>query len=124
MPRIDFVGLDFFEDDFPKVDVIVMNLVLLWWSEDVKKMLIEKAYKALPPGGMLMCLDDVADDDRRHHAFSIIKSMVLMTMVGAKGGGRTFTGREFDQWCRAIGFSKTETKPIPNMPMSVSMAFK
>ena len=46
--RLRFVGGDFFTDDLPQADVITMGHILHDWSLDEKRMLIGKAYEALP----------------------------------------------------------------------------
>ena len=46
--RIKTTNGDFFNDPFPKADVIVMGNILHDWSEEKKITLIKKAYDALP----------------------------------------------------------------------------
>jgi O-methyltransferase domain len=41
---------DFFQDRLPTADVLVMGRVLHNWDLAAKKMLLEKAYRALPCG--------------------------------------------------------------------------
>jgi hypothetical protein len=49
--RVTAGVIDFFDDDFPPADVITMGMILHDWNLDAKKMLIGKAYQALPGGG-------------------------------------------------------------------------
>jgi hypothetical protein len=49
--RLTFSGGSFFEDPLPKADVVMMGHILHDWDLDQKKMLIQKAYDALPEGG-------------------------------------------------------------------------
>ena len=48
--RVTAVGGDFFADPLPKADVITMGMILHDWNLEKKKVLIRKAYDALPPG--------------------------------------------------------------------------
>ena len=49
--RITVLAGDFFKDDLPKADVITMGNILHDWNLENKKVLIQKAYAALPKGG-------------------------------------------------------------------------
>jgi len=48
--RINAVSGDFFVDDLPKADVVTMGNILHDWNLEKKKVLIGKAYEALPEG--------------------------------------------------------------------------
>jgi hypothetical protein len=48
--RVTAVGGDFFADPLPKADIITMGMILHDWNLEKKRMLIRKAYEALPPG--------------------------------------------------------------------------
>nr|WP_244595704.1 methyltransferase [Bosea lathyri] len=48
--RVTAVGGDFFADPLPTADVITMGMILHDWNLEKKKVLIRKAYDALPPG--------------------------------------------------------------------------
>ena len=50
--RVVAEKIDFFEDEFPKADIITMGMILHDWNLENKKMLIAKAYRALPAGGV------------------------------------------------------------------------
>jgi hypothetical protein len=43
-----FQGGDFFKQDLPKADVVLMGHILHGWDLPTKKLLIKKAYDALP----------------------------------------------------------------------------
>lgn len=49
--RIKVLAGDFFKDDLPQADVITMGNILHDWNLENKKLLIQKAYAALPKGG-------------------------------------------------------------------------
>jgi hypothetical protein len=62
--RLGFVAGDFFADDLPEADVLVMGHILHDWSLDEKRTLITKADAALPEGGALIVYESIIDDDR------------------------------------------------------------
>src|SRR5215218_5500347 len=62
--------IDFFADEFPKADIITMGMILHDWNLEKKKMLIAKAYRALPAGGALVAIENLIDDDRRQNALA------------------------------------------------------
>ena len=66
--RITVETIDFFADEFPKADVITMGMILHDWNLENKKMLISKAYRALPAGGALVAIENIIDDERRKNA--------------------------------------------------------
>ena len=51
--RVQFIPGDFFKDDLPPAELYVMGRILHNWGEDLCDILLEKAYKALPPGKMI-----------------------------------------------------------------------
>src|SRR5438045_40868 len=70
--RLVFQPGDFFEQLFPEADVITMGHILHDWGLDVKRMLIRKAYEAVPEGGALIVYDAIIDDDRSQNAFGLL----------------------------------------------------
>ncbi len=52
--RVTFAGGDFFVDPLPEADVYVMGHILHDWGMDDKRLLLKRAYDALPPGGALI----------------------------------------------------------------------
>ena len=53
--RLKFAPGSFFTDPLPKADVIMMGHILHDWDLATKRMLIGKAYDALPKGGAYSC---------------------------------------------------------------------
>ncbi|MFE0593664.1 methyltransferase [Micromonospora echinospora] len=63
--RLGFVGGDFFAEPLPTgYDTISFVRVLHDWPNEVARMLVEKAYAALPPGGMLLICEEFRTPDR------------------------------------------------------------
>ena len=60
-----FIPGDFFKDDLPSADVLILGMILHDWDLATKRMLIGKAHAALPPGGSLIVCEMLIDDERR-----------------------------------------------------------
>lgn len=111
---------DFFKDDIPKADVITMGNVLHDWGTQDKKMLIKKAYEALPQGGALIVIENIIDDNRSENAFGLMMSLNMLIETSA---GYDFTAADFDRWAKEIGFSQTSAIPLTG-PSSAVVAIK
>jgi precorrin-6B methylase 2 len=110
----------FFDDPLPKADVITMGNILHDWGLDAKKMLIRKAYEALPPGGCFIAIENVIDDERRKNTFGLLMSL---NMLIETTDGFDYTHAQFESWCREAGFRATELKPLAG-PASAAIAYK
>jgi hypothetical protein len=73
--RVTAVGGDFFADPLPKADIITMGMILHDWNLERKRVLIRKAYEALPPGGAFVVIEALIDDARRENAFGLMMSL-------------------------------------------------
>jgi precorrin-6B methylase 2 len=118
--RVRAVAGDFFVDDLPRADVVTMGNILHDWGEDQKLTLITRGYEALPPGGRLVVIENIIDDERRANAFGLLMSL---NMLIETRGGFDFTGRQFDEWCRSVGFARTEVVPLAG-PTSAAIAYR
>jgi cyclopropane fatty-acyl-phospholipid synthase-like methyltransferase len=120
--RVQAVTNDFIKNDIPKADVITMGMILHDWGLPEKKMLIKKAYDALPKGGALVSLEAVIDDERRIHTHGLCMSLNMLIEFGYDGGF-DFTHQDFDGWCREAGFERTEKRHLVG-PTSAVIAYK
>ena len=110
----------FFDDPLPKADVITMGNILHDWGLDTKKMLIRKAYEALPQGGSFIAIENVIDDDRRKNTFGLLMSL---NMLVETNDGFDYTHAQFRSWCLEAGFRATELNPLTG-PASAAVAHK
>jgi precorrin-6B methylase 2 len=117
--KVTLVGGDFFVDDLPSADVIVMGNILHDWDEAQKKYLIGKARKALTEGGRLIAVENVIDDARRENTFGLLMSLNMLIELP---GGFDYTGAQFDGWCKQAGFERTEIVPLAG-PSSAAIAY-
>jgi hypothetical protein len=102
--RLQFTPGDFFADPLPSADVLVMGHILHDWDMGEKRLLLQKAYDALPNGGALIVYEALIDDDRRHNAFGLLMSLNML-IEGL--GGFDYTGADCRGWMADVGFSKS-----------------
>ena len=107
--RLRFASGDFFQDPLPSADVVVMGHILHDWSLDVKRMLIRKAYQAVPEGGALIVFEAIIDDDRSANAFGL---MMSLNMLIETPDGFDFTGAQCQSWMREAGFRQTRVEHL------------
>ncbi|MEO8767516.1 MAG: methyltransferase [Nitrosospira sp.] len=100
--RLTFMPGGFFKHDLPKADVVLMGHILHDWDLATKKMLIQKAFDAIPSGGALIVYDAIIDDDRSQNAFGL---MMSLNMLIETSGGFDYTGADCKAWMRDAGFS-------------------
>lgn len=101
--RLSFIPGDFFADPLPSADVIVMGHILHDWDLDQKRMLLQKAYDALPQGGALIVYEAIIDDDRRENAFGLLMSLNMLI----EGLGFDYTGADCRGWMADAGFRES-----------------
>lgn len=118
--RITVVSGDFFVDDLPPADVIAMGNILHDWNLEKKKLLIQKAYEALPEDGAFIAIENVIDDARRENAFGLLMSLNMLIELG---DGFDYASADFRQWCREAGFQRFELIPLTG-PTSAVVAYK
>ncbi|MFH8349864.1 methyltransferase [Streptomyces sp. NPDC018045] len=107
--RARFEGGDFFTGPLPTAEVLVMGHVLHDWDLDTKKMLIHKAYDALPQGGSLLIYESLIDDDRRDRTTGLLISLNV-SLVSA--GGLGYTGADCRAWLEEAGFRDTSVRHL------------
>ncbi len=118
--KIEVRSGDFTTEALPKADVITMGNVLHDWGTKDKKMLIGKAYDALPGGGALVVIENIIDDERRKNAFGL---MMSLNMLVETVEGYDFTAADFDAWAKEAGFNETFVMPLTG-PSSAVIAIK
>jgi hypothetical protein len=107
--RLSFQTGDFFNEPLPTADVITMGHILHDWNLDEKRMLLGKAYQALPEGGALIVFEALIDDERRQNTFGLLMSL---NMLIETPGGFDYTGRDCSEWMREAGFRETRVEHL------------
>jgi hypothetical protein len=107
--RVRFLPGDFFVDPLPGADVLIMGRVLHNWDLATKRMLLEKAFAALPCGGALIVYERLIDDARRASSTGLLSSLNMLLMTE---GGFDFTAADCIGWMRDAGFSDARCAPL------------
>ena len=118
--RVTTANGDFFKDQFPKADIVVMGNILHDWDEETKLMLMKKAYDALPAGGVFVAIEAVIDDERNKNAFGL---MMSINMLIETGKGFDYSFADFNKWAKETGFASTKIIQLAG-PTSAAIAFK
>jgi SAM-dependent methyltransferase len=106
--RVEFRGGDFFIDELPSADVLIMGHVLHNWSAQERQELVNKCYAALPPGGALLIYDAMLDDERR----DISKLLVSINMLLVTDSGSEYPVGECREYLATAGFTRTSAHPL------------
>lgn len=118
--RVSFQGGSFFTDDLPKADALLFGHILHDWDLPTKKMLLQKAYAALPEGGAVIIYDSIIDDDRSKNAFGL---MMSLNMLIETPGGFDYTGADCIGWLQEAGFVDCYVEHLVG-PDSMVVGFK
>ncbi|MEU8774266.1 methyltransferase [Streptomyces sp. NPDC048606] len=100
---------NFFEDDLPRADVLVLGHVLHNWGLPEKRLLLRKAHDALPPGGAVIVYETLIDDARRDNAVGLILSLIMHMEVPE---GFDYTGADCAGWLREAGFTDVRVEHL------------
>jgi len=107
--RLRFYPGDFFKDPLPPSDVLVMGHILHDWDLEEKRVLLRRAYDALPQGGALIVYEALIDDERRENTFGLLMSL---NMLIETPGGFDYTGADCQSWMKEIGFRETRVEHL------------
>jgi hypothetical protein len=118
--RVTVRNGDFFKDPFPKADIITMGNILHSFDLPSKKMLIQKAFDALPDNGCLVVIETIMDNERRKNSFALLMSL---NMLIESDGGFNYTEAQYDMWTKEAGFKKTRFIHLAG-PVSAGIAYK
>ncbi len=118
--RLRFHPGDFFQQGIPEADVVLMGHILHDWDLPTKKMLIKKAFDALPAGGALIVYEVIIDDDRSKNAFCL---MMSLNMLIETPGGFDYTASDCSSWMKEAGFASARVEHLVG-PDSMVIATK
>ncbi len=107
--RLEFVAGDFFKDPLPTADVFTMGHILHDWDLAEKKVILRKAFDALPAGGALIVYESIIDDDRSQNAFGLLMSL---NMLIETPGGFDYTGADCISWMKEAGFKEARVEHL------------
>jgi len=118
--RVSFHAGSFFSDPLPKADVVMMGHILHDWSLEEKKLLIRKAFEAVPSGGALIVYESIIDDDRSENVFGLLMSLNMLIETPA---GFDYTAADCTGWMKEAGFRETRVEHLLG-PDSMVVGFK
>lgn len=118
--RVKVQSGDFFNDAFPKADIVTMGNILHDWDEEKKLLLMKKAFEALPEAGAFITIESVIDDERKQNVFGMMMSLNMLIETGT---GFDYTFADFNRWAKAAGFKSTSLLPLTG-PSSAAIAYK
>ena len=107
--RVKFAPGSFMDKPLPKADVVMMGHILHDWNLETKRMLVRKAYEALPNGGAFIVYESIIDDDRSKNAFGLLMSL---NMLIETAGGFDYTGADCAAWMKEAGFRETRVEHL------------
>lgn len=107
--RLRFTAGDFFADELPRADVIVMGHILHDWGLEEKRTLIRKAFEALPDRGALIVYETIIDDDRSQNAFGLLMSLNMLIETES---GFDYTASDCMGWMKEAGFADTRAEHL------------
>jgi hypothetical protein len=79
------------------------------WSLEQRRLLIRKAYEALPAGGALIVYEAIIDDERRSNVFGLL---MILNMLIETAAGADYTGADCSGWMREAGFRDTRVEHL------------
>jgi len=79
------------------------------WGLKRKKILLQKAFDAVPSDGGVLAYHAIIDDRRQETAFGLLFNL---NMLIENREDAEHTGAECQAWMREIGFSSTYCKPL------------
>jgi len=118
--RVKFSPGSFMDQPLPKADVVMMGHILHDWNLETKRMLVRKAYEALPDGGAYVVYESIIDDDRSTNAFGLLMSL---NMLIETADGFDYTGADCAGWMKEAGFRETRVEHLIG-PDSMVIGFK
>lgn len=110
--RLGAVAGDCFTDPFPKnTDCLLFAHFFTIWSEQKNRLLLKKAYDALPPGGSVMVFNMMQSDDESGPLSAALGSPYFLAL--ATGEGMLYTWKEYEMWMREAGFATVKKQELP-----------
>ena len=109
--RFEFRAADYLRDELGReeFDLVLISNVTRVENEEVNRMLVAKAWRALRPGGRLVIHDYVIGRDRTAPKFPALLNVHLLVFTGK---GKAYTAREYRDWMRGAGFRAAASIPI------------
>jgi L-tyrosine C(3)-methyltransferase len=111
--RIDVLEQDMFKDPFPQgVDcVLFMHQLVIWPLETIHE-LLQKAYRALNPGGAVVICSSISSDTGDGPVMAALDSVYFVSIPATRG--LIYSWTDYQQALEATGFRDIERHPCNN----------
>ncbi|MFF4739532.1 methyltransferase [Streptomyces sp. NPDC001262] len=106
--RVTFTGGDFFTDELPATDVMIIGHVLADFAPAERELLVHKAFRAVRPGGALLVYDPMPDPDSP----DLDAAVAGMHLVVMSPGGGGYPPADCAQWMRDAGFASVSVRGL------------
>lgn len=111
--RVAFVAGDFLKEDIPgRYDVAWLSHILHGEGPQDVRIILEKTFSALQPGGLLLIHEFVLDNDL---AGPLFPALFSLNMLLNTPGGRTYSAQQLFDALRAAGFENPH-QPALDLP--------
>lgn len=107
---ITFHGGDFFADELPEADVLVLGHVLHNWGVEDRVRLLKKAYDSVNPGGAVFVYDPMGGG-AEPSMYAVLASLAMLVW---SRGGHEYAVEELHGWLREAGF-RPETAEVADL---------
>lgn len=110
LDRVELIAGDFLRNDLGAgLDAVWISQVLHSQGEAGCRLLLEKVWRALNPGGRILVHEFFLDDNRAAPLRPAIFSVHMLVMTE---GGRAYSRGEVAEWLREIGFQGVEALQV------------
>lgn len=103
--RVSFHAADFFDDELPEVDVVMIGHALVDWDDDERQKLIRRVFPRVRPGGVFLIWDPIVVPDADSYLRNLLRSMNLQLMTPTGSGYRL---SECMAWLTDAGFAAVD----------------
>lgn len=93
-----------------RFDLIILGHVCHGEGAEGSQSLIQRAHRALRPGGRILIAELLPDDDRRGPLLPLLFGLHMLVMTDEGG---TFTLAEYHDWLSEAGFQDVNTLSVP-----------
>jgi precorrin-6B methylase 2 len=100
-PQLPFRSGNFLTEPLPSANAMIMSRILHNWGLLTKRMLLEKAFAALSPGGALIICESLIDDARQGSLDAMLSSLHMLLETAE---GHEATGADYTSWLTEAGF--------------------
>ena len=98
---------DMWSDAFPSADLHFYSNIYHDWPPEKGRLLTQKSFESLEPGGRLVIHEALYDDDKTGPLTVAAANMVMLLSVE----GQQYSGRELSALLTEVGFTDIEIKP-------------